>query len=68
MTGKTVKVCFADQGYTGEKTKEAVANRRVEMIIIKLPEGENRLCVITTVGSRTHFCLAGKVSAFNAHL
>jgi transposase len=40
VTGRSIKICFADQGYTGPKTEAAVARQGVRLVIIKLPEAK----------------------------
>ncbi|MHA6914311.1 transposase, partial [Ralstonia pseudosolanacearum] len=37
-TGQTVKVAFADQGYTGEAPAQAALNEGVDLQVIKLSE------------------------------
>src|ERR1700744_6478426 len=37
-TGQTVKVAFADQGYTGEEPAQAALDEGIELQVIKLPE------------------------------
>lgn len=39
-TGQTVKVAFADQGYTGEAPAQAARDEGIELQIIKLPEAK----------------------------
>ena len=39
-TGHTVELAWADQGYTGEKAKEAARNSGVNLQIVKLPEAK----------------------------
>jgi len=40
VTGRTIEICYADQGYVGPKTEDAVAKKGVELVIIKLPEAK----------------------------
>jgi transposase len=37
-TGETVKVVFADQGYTGQDAVEAAQEEGIELQVVKLPE------------------------------
>lgn len=39
-TGQTVKVAFADQGYTGKEPAEAARDEGIELQVIKLPEAK----------------------------
>ncbi|CAH2945293.1 MAG: Mobile element protein, partial [uncultured Paraburkholderia sp.] len=39
-TGQTVKVAFADQGYTGEEPAQAALDEGIELQVIKLPEAK----------------------------
>jgi transposase len=39
-TGQTVKVAFADQGYTGEEPAQAALDEGIEFQVIKLPEAK----------------------------
>jgi len=41
ITGHTVKVAFADQGYTGEEAAQAARDEGVELQVIKLQEAKN---------------------------
>ncbi|WP_437185144.1 hypothetical protein SH668x_002240 [Planctomicrobium sp. SH668] len=36
-SGETIEVAYVDQGYTGEKAEDAVAQQGVELRVIKLP-------------------------------
>ena len=38
QTGKSVELAFVDQGYTGEKPAEAVARKKIELSVVKLPQ------------------------------
>jgi hypothetical protein len=40
ITGHTVKVAFADQGYTGEEAAQAARDEGVELQVIKLQEAK----------------------------
>jgi len=40
VTGRTVKVAFADQGYTGEDAAQAARDEGIELQVIKLPEAK----------------------------
>src|SRR6201997_4562478 len=40
VTGQTVKVAFADQGYTGEDAAQAARDEGIELQVIKLPEAK----------------------------
>jgi len=40
VTGQTVKVAFADQGYTGEEAAQAARDEGIELQVIKLPEAK----------------------------
>lgn len=37
-TGETVKLAWADQGYTGEEPNRQAGERGIELQIVKLPE------------------------------
>jgi transposase len=39
-TGETVKVAWADQGYTGEDTRQAAKEVGIDLQIVKLPEAK----------------------------
>ncbi|WP_322028218.1 transposase, partial [Burkholderia sp. BCC1977] len=39
-TGQTVKLAFADQGYTGEDAVQAARDEGIELQVIKLPEAK----------------------------
>lgn len=39
-TGQTVKLAFADQGYTGEAPAQAARDQDIELQVIKLPEAK----------------------------
>lgn len=41
VTGQTVKLAFADQGYTGEEPAQAAREEGIELQVIKLPEAKN---------------------------
>ena len=38
VTGQTVRIAFADQGYTGEEPAQAALDEGIELEVIKLPE------------------------------
>lgn len=38
--GRTVKIAFADQGYTGDEPAEAARNEGIELQVIRLPEAK----------------------------
>ncbi len=40
VTGQTVKVAFADQGYTGEDAAQAARDEGIELQVIKLPDAK----------------------------
>lgn len=40
VTGETVEVARADQGYTGEQAKEAAAVVEIDLRVVKLPEAK----------------------------
>jgi len=40
VTGQTVKVAFADQGYTGEDAAQAARDEGIDLQVIKLPEAK----------------------------
>ncbi|WP_434026295.1 IS5 family transposase [[Pseudomonas] boreopolis] len=40
VTGKTVKVAFVDQGYTGKEPAEAAQEEGIELHVVKLPEAK----------------------------
>ena len=39
-TGHTVKLAWADQGYTGEQAKSDAADNGIELQVVKLPEAK----------------------------
>ena len=39
-TGNTVKLAWADQGYTGEQAKSDAAENGIELQVVKLPEAK----------------------------
>ncbi|CAM2172854.1 transposase [Paraburkholderia sacchari] len=39
-TGQTVRIAFADQGYTGEESAEAARDEGIELQVVKLPEAK----------------------------
>ncbi len=43
VTGQTVKIAFADQGYTGEEPAQAALDEGIELEVIKLPEEKKAL-------------------------
>ena len=40
VTGKSVKLAFVDQGYTGEKPAAAAKKHGIELSVVKLPEAK----------------------------
>ena len=40
VTGESVKVAFADQGYTGENAAAAAAVNGIDLVVVKLPEAK----------------------------
>jgi transposase len=40
VTGQTVTIAFADQGYTGEEPSEASRDESIELQVVKLPEAK----------------------------
>ena len=40
VTGETVKVAFADQGYTGEDPAQAAQAQGIDLHVVKLPEAK----------------------------
>jgi transposase len=40
VTGESVQIAFADQGYTGDDAAQAAAEHGVELIVVKLPEAK----------------------------
>jgi transposase len=43
VTGHTVEVAFADQGYTGEEPAQAALDEGIELQVIKLEEAKRVL-------------------------
>ena len=39
-TGKSVKLAFVDQGYTGERALEAARKQKIELSVVKLSEAK----------------------------
>ena len=39
-TGQTVKLAWADQGYTGEQSHTDAASQGIELTVVKLPEAK----------------------------
>jgi transposase len=48
--GQTVKVAFADQGYTGEEPAQAALDEGIELQVIKLAETKKGLCCCHAAG------------------
>jgi transposase len=46
VTGQTVKLAFADQGYTGDTAAQAARDEGVELQVIKLPEAKKGLVLL----------------------
>ena len=40
VTGKSVQIAFADQGYTGAHPHEAAANQGIELTVVRLPKAK----------------------------
>jgi len=40
ITGNNVEVAYVDQGYTGEQSAAAAAQRGIELLVVKLPEAK----------------------------
>jgi transposase len=55
ITGETVKVAFADQGYTGEDAAEAASNEGIDLQVIKLQEAKKGFVLLP---GRSHRRLA----------
>ena len=45
-TGNTVKLAWADQGYTGEQAKSDAAENGIELQVVKLPEAKKGLVLL----------------------
>ena len=51
-TGHTVKLAFADQGYTGQEPAQTAQNEGIELQVVKLSEAKKGFCTLTkTMGS-----------------
>ena len=46
VTGQTVKLAFADQGYTGDAAAHAAREEGIELQVIKLPEAKKGCFVL----------------------
>lgn len=40
ITGETVEIAFADQGYTGEQAAQDAADKGIQLEVVKLPEAK----------------------------
>src|SRR3954453_19095062 len=40
QTGKSVKLAYVDQGYTGDTPAEAAQKQKIELSVVKLPEAK----------------------------
>jgi transposase len=40
VTGQSVQIAFADQGYTGEDAAHAAAEHGIDLVVVKLPEAK----------------------------
>ncbi len=49
-TGQTVKLAFADQGYTGEGAAQAARDEGMELQVIKLSEAKKSSCCLCGAG------------------
>jgi transposase len=47
VTGQTVKVAFADQGYTGEEAAQAARDEGIELQVIKLAEAKKGFVLLS---------------------
>lgn len=45
-TGETVKLAWADQGYTGEQTQQEAKASGIDLQIVKLPEARKRFVLL----------------------
>ena len=59
-TGNTVKLAWADQGYTGEQAKRDAAENGIELQVVKLPEAKKGFVLLPRrwVVERSFACLA----------
>ncbi len=57
-TGQTVKVAFADQGYTGEEPAQAALDEGIELQVIKLQEAKKVCAAAAPLGGRAQLRLA----------
>ena len=60
VTNESVKVCFADQGYTGDFPAQAAKEAGIELIAVKLPEAKNGFTLLSErwVVERSFACTA----------
>jgi Transposase DDE domain len=68
VTGHTVKVAFADQGYTGEEPAQAARDESIELQIIKLLEAKGLCTAVAMIGGRAQLWLAQPVPTPRAGL
>jgi len=40
VTGESVEIAYVDQGYTGDKPRQAAAEHGIDLIVVKLPEAK----------------------------
>ncbi|PPB81979.1 hypothetical protein B0O95_11638 [Mycetohabitans endofungorum] len=50
MTRQSVKLAFADQGYTAEKPAQTARNKGIELQVIKLPEAKKGFILLPRDG------------------
>lgn len=69
VTGQTVKLAFADQGYTGDTAAQAARDEGMELQVIKLPEAKKRLrAAAASLGGRAQLRMAQPLPATGTRL
>jgi transposase len=68
ITGQTVKVAFADQGYTGEGAAQAASNEGIDLQVIKLQEAKKGFVLLPRRSGRAQLWLAQPLSPPRAGL
>jgi transposase len=67
VTGRTVKVAFADQGYTGKEPAQAALDEGIELQVIKLEETKKGF-VLFPAGGWSSAALAGSTVSGVSHV
>ena len=67
-TDSTVKVAFADQGYTGEQPAIDAANEGIDLVVVKHTEPNAIRAAAATLGRRANFRMARALSTPDSRL